>query len=82
MQQSEEWITTPDASRLTGYKRDYLAQLARDNRVVAEKRGRDWWIERESLLAYKAEMDSLGQKRHDPWRWPGRGRRRKAHADS
>jgi excisionase family DNA binding protein len=77
---AENWITTAEAETLTGYSRAYLRGLASRGGVVARKVGRDWLIERESLQAYKARMDELGDRRHDPWRTElaeqGRGRRR------
>ena len=46
--------------------------------VEARKVGRDWLIWRESLLAYRDRMDSLGREKHNPWRdglaQQGRGR--------
>ena len=36
--------------------------------LKARKIGRDWLVNRESLLAHKREMDALGDQRHNPWR--------------
>jgi hypothetical protein len=74
------WITTDKAEIATGYDRAYLRWLANRGRIEARKIGRDWLINQESLLAYKARMDVLGAQRHSPWRQDlaeqGRGRQR------
>jgi hypothetical protein len=72
-------LTTRAAAEPTGYAPAYLRRLAGQDRVEARKIGRDWLISRESLLAYKQEMDRLGAQKHSPWRddlaQRGRGRR-------
>ena len=74
----ENWLTTKQAKELTGYTMVYLRRLANQRQVEARKVGRDWLINQESLLAYKARMDALGPQRHNPWRedlaQQGRGR--------
>ena len=65
---TEGWINTEQAEALTGYATAYLRRLAGQGRVEARKVGRDWLINLESLLAYKAQMDALGSQRHNPWR--------------
>lgn len=67
-----DWITTKEASELTGYSVQYIRRLMRQERVVARKWLRDWAISRKSLLEYKNKMDELGQARHDPWKSGGR----------
>jgi excisionase family DNA binding protein len=75
---AEGWINTEQAQVLTGYASAYLRRLANQGRVEARKVGRDWLINQESLLAYKTQMDALGDQRHNPWRkdlaQQGRGR--------
>ena len=62
------WITTTQAEELTGYSRAYLRRLAGQQRVPAQKVGRDWLLHRDSLLAHKVRMQALGDQRHNPWR--------------
>ena len=73
------WITTNEAAELTGYASAYLRQLIILGRLPAKKRGRDWFIDREIVLAYAQEMKALGPAKHNPWREDleeqGRGRR-------
>jgi excisionase family DNA binding protein len=75
---ADGWLTTEAAESLTGYVQAYLRRLANQGIIEARKVGRDWLINQESLLAYKAQMDSLGPQRHNPWREDlarqGRGR--------
>jgi len=63
-----EWVNTTEGAELTGLSVDYVRRLARANRIEARKVGRDWLIERASLLAFKTAMDRLGSGKHNPWR--------------
>jgi hypothetical protein len=65
---TEGWVTTNEARGLVGYSIAYLRQLSSHGQIQARKVGRDWLINLESLLAYKAQMDALGPQRHNPWR--------------
>lgn len=69
-----EWITTAEAAELTGYNIQYVRRLIAKGRVTAEKWGRDWFVEKASLLAYAEEMSRLGSAKHDPWRKGARRR--------
>lgn len=66
--QIEGWVTTRQAAELSGYTIVYVRRLVKKGRVEATKTGRDWLINRASLLAYKARMDTLGPQKHNPWR--------------
>ena len=74
-------MTTREAAELTGYDPAYIRVLAKQGKVEGFKAGRDWLVSRESVLAYKAQMDRLGPQKHNPWREDlitderGRGRR-------
>jgi excisionase family DNA binding protein len=70
-----DWITTAEAAELTGYDPAHIRWLIRENRIKGKKFGRDWMVDRETLLDYKRKMDELGSGKHDPWRM---GARRKA----
>jgi len=69
-----EWITTKEAAELTGYNLEYIRQMLRRGVIAAEKKGRDWWVDRASIEAYADEMERLGTAKHDPG---GQGRRSK-----
>ncbi len=64
----EEWLTTDDAARLSGYTEAYMRQLALRKRVKAFKVGRDWLLNRAELLDYARAMKALGDAKHNPWR--------------
>ena len=63
------WIVTEEAQELTGYTPDYLRRLAREEKVEAEKVGGNFWLfSKDSLLAWKEEMEALGTAKHSPKR--------------
>ena len=52
------FISTKDATKLTGYTRDYIGQLSRKGYFKSKKIGRKLFVDTEGLLAYK----QLGEK--------------------
>ena len=48
----EEWITTAEACQISGYNLEYLRRLLRDGAVQGRKWGREWMVDRGSLMAY------------------------------
>lgn len=65
-QNLEDWITTTEAAALTGYASAYIRQLVLRGTLTGQKRGRDWFILRADVEAYKARMDQLGPDKHNP----------------
>lgn len=65
------WITTDEAAALTGYTRAHIRVLARGGSVEAVKAGRDWLVDRQSVIEHKREMDALGDAKHSPTRGKG-----------
>ena len=61
-----EWITVEEAAQQSGYHPEYVRRLARQGRIGASKKGRDWWVDRDVLRAYLEAMIALGSRRHDP----------------
>ena len=61
-----QWLTTSEAAALTGYTRAHIRGLLLSERITGVKRGRDWLVDRESLLDHKRRMDALGSKKHSP----------------
>ena len=45
-----EWITTKEAAELTGYTPAYFRQLILRGRLGAEKRGRDWFLDKREVM--------------------------------
>ena len=48
----DDWLTTYDAARVSGYNPDYIRQLIRSNKVVGRKWGPSWQVSRRSLETY------------------------------
>lgn len=61
-----EWITTQEAAEQSGYAIEYLQRLARNGKIGAEKKGRDWWIDRDVFRNYIETMLSSEDGRAGP----------------
>ena len=59
-----EWITIEEAAQQSGYHPEYVRRLARQRRIGAEKKGRDWWVDRDAFRAYLDLMKDLGSRKH------------------
>jgi excisionase family DNA binding protein len=51
-----DWITTQEAAELPGYDLEHVRRLARQGKIGAVKKGRDWWIDVEKFPAYLNTM--------------------------
>ena len=51
--ENKKFISVKTASSLTGYTRDYVGQLCRQNKIESRRIGRAWYVSPESLLNYK-----------------------------
>lgn len=60
----DNWIDTPRAAELTGYRLTWLQEMARNGKVTAQKLAGRWVFNKSDLLQYKQRMDSLGTKKH------------------
>lgn len=61
-----EQITTTEAAKILDRTPDWISRLCKEGILKAEKRGRDWWISKESVLAYQARGIKRGPKRKPP----------------
>ncbi len=61
-----EWITSSEAAEVSGYDVQWICRLTRAGKIGAERKSRDWWIDRDKFHACLAAMTELGNKRHDP----------------
>jgi hypothetical protein len=52
-QDGQVLISTAVAHERYGYAQNYLLQLLREKRIIGKRRGRQWLIDEESLIAYK-----------------------------
>ena len=59
----EKWVTTKEAIRITGYNAEYIRRLLRSGKVNGAKWGREWMIDRESLLAYEQGSERRGARK-------------------
>jgi hypothetical protein len=57
-------LTSTEAARIAGYTADHICLLARNKRLLAEKKGRDWLIAAKSLNEYLKTEPKPGRKRH------------------
>jgi hypothetical protein len=63
---TEDWINTEEAVKLSGYSAQYLRRIVRQQRVKAQKWGRDWQISRLSLLEYVGIAKGTTDSRKGP----------------
>ena len=54
---------TSEAAGMTGYAADHLALLLRREVLLGERKGRDWFVEPNSLLQYVNAKPKPGPKR-------------------
>jgi excisionase family DNA binding protein len=59
----EGWLTVSQAAELTGYSKYHIRYLLRESTIQGQKVGQAWLVNREDLLRYKTEMDSLGTEK-------------------
>ncbi len=65
-QPPRHWITTEDAVHISGYHPEYVRRLARQGKIGAVRKGRDWWIDRDALQEYLYDKDKLGNQKFSP----------------
>jgi excisionase family DNA binding protein len=58
-----DWITTREASQLSGYHPEHVRELLREGKVRGRKFGDVWQVDRANLLAYVRSVEKLGAKR-------------------
>jgi hypothetical protein len=62
----DDWITTSDASAITGYHPEHLRRLVRDGKVIGRKFGILWQVSRKSLIKYMNKATKKTDKRWGP----------------
>lgn len=60
---TDDWITTTDASKLSGYHPDHIRRLIRGSRINAQKFGIVWQVSKSSLLEYITLQEKIGKRR-------------------
>jgi excisionase family DNA binding protein len=61
-----DWITTEEASQMTGYSIAHLLDLLRQKVLKAEKKGGQYWIDKKALSEYVSQAAKNKDKRHGP----------------
>ncbi|MBI5031896.1 MAG: helix-turn-helix domain-containing protein [Chloroflexi bacterium] len=59
----DDWITTQEASKISGYHPESIRALIRQGRIKGRKFLIVWQVSRSSLLAYLREQAKRGDKR-------------------
>ncbi|NUM45371.1 MAG: helix-turn-helix domain-containing protein [Anaerolineales bacterium] len=63
MSTQEDWITTSEAVKISGYHLDHIRRLLREGELMGRKWGSAWQVSRTSLMAYLSKIQTLGEKR-------------------
>mgnify|MGYP005658346343 CR=1 FL=1 len=58
-----QMIPTRDAAKMVGYTSDYVGKLARENKIQAEQRGRQWFVDAESLKLFSLQAEAEKRER-------------------
>ena len=59
----EDWLTTYEAVRISGYELDYIRKLIRAKKIAGRKWGQSWQVSRTSLMEFLKSQEQQGQKR-------------------
>lgn len=58
-----DWLTTTEASQLSGYTPKHIRRLVTAGKIKGQRWGRDWQVDRRSLLTYMNLIEKQGEKR-------------------
>ncbi len=61
---TDDWITTSDASTITGYHPEHLRRLMREGMIRGRKFGIVWQVSRISLMKY---LKNVSKKTDGRW---------------
>lgn len=64
-----DYITADEAADISGYHVNYIRRLMRAHKLKGRKAGLVWLIERDSLQAYLAHIETLGAQKFTPNRF-------------
>ena len=48
----DQWVTTTEAAQISGYHVEHIRRLIRDGHILARKWGKEWMVDKSSLLDY------------------------------
>ena len=61
----DKFIPVRDAADLVSYTGDYISKLAREGKVDGERRGRNWFVDPESLKLFSLKAEADKRKRSE-----------------
>jgi excisionase family DNA binding protein len=61
-----DWLSVDEAAELSGYSAEYIRRLIRNAKILAQKKGLMWWVDRHSLQAYLKEATDSDDPRRGP----------------
>lgn len=53
----EKYISSKQAAKITGYTKDYVGQLCREGKIVAQLVGRNWYISEKSIHKHRFDLE-------------------------
>ncbi|HEC93775.1 MAG TPA: DNA-binding protein [Candidatus Kaiserbacteria bacterium] len=53
----EKYISSKRAAKITGYTKDYVGQLCREGKIIAQLVGRNWYVSEESMHKHRFEFE-------------------------
>jgi hypothetical protein len=59
----DDWITTAEAVIISGYHPERIRELLREGKIVGQKFGPVWQINRGSILKYLRIIEKSGKRR-------------------
>jgi len=60
---ADDWITTEEAARLSGYHQEHIRRLIRSGELKGRKFLIVWQVSRSSLKSYLRKQEKKGEKR-------------------
>jgi hypothetical protein len=60
--EGKKYISSKRAAQICGYTQDYVGQLIRENKIVAQRMGRAWFVSEESILSYLKIVEAKAQE--------------------
>ncbi len=54
----EKYISSKRAAKITGYTKDYVGQLCREGKIIAQLVGRNWYVSEVSIHKHRFELES------------------------
>ena len=63
MIQINDWLTTKDAAEFSGYHIEHIRRLIRAGELRARKWGRDWMVDRSSIIDYVKNVEAKGNRK-------------------